>query len=140
MSTKLENVKVRIKDGAAVSQDFRFMRWPSCLMPNSPLSSTNYADINPNPNMIFTATWTDNKYWDCWAPGYGGSVYGRPGTYGNGSIFVTGLDGVEIIKDTDTTKEDQINQLYENYINNSDHSEETRKVIKQLHDSIKDIG
>lgn len=74
-------VRVRIKPGTIISQDMRSMKWPVCLAPRG---------RKIDPGMIFDATWNGN-YWDCVAPGYG-----MRGDYGNGSIFVSDIDGVEL--------------------------------------------
>lgn len=78
-------VQARIKMGVGIYQDMRFMKWPHCLAPNR---------AKVDPEMVFDAIWK-GRYWDCSAPGYG--KFGGD-NYGNGSIFVDGLDNVEVVE------------------------------------------
>ena len=80
---------VRIKRGALISQDFRVRRWPECFPPRSEYDADKYKPEAKDPDMEFDATW-NGRFWTCKADGYGS------GEYGNGSIFVTGYDGVDL--------------------------------------------
>lgn len=83
-------LRVRIKPGAAVSQDFGFGKWPAT-------KSGQDVDVN----MIFDAVW-DGRFWDCRADGFGARRWeGEAGEYGNGSITVIGMGGVEIANEGD---------------------------------------
>ena len=72
-------MRVRIKPGAFIGQDFGYFNWPDCKSP----AKVDYE---------FDATWNEkDKFWDCIRPGFGEIK----GDYGNGSIFVFDKDGVE---------------------------------------------
>lgn len=76
--------RVRIKVGALVSQDFGYGRWPA---------TKSGEDVSPD--MEFDAEWT-GEWWDCMADGFGRRAWlGEGGGYGNGSIFVHDINGVE---------------------------------------------
>lgn len=83
---------VRIKPGAHCFQDHAFTRWPQCQPPGG-------AGQAADPVMLFQASLVlregpdSNGYWDCRAVGFG-----LPGSYGNGSIHVSGRDSVEIVE------------------------------------------
>lgn len=81
--------KVRIKPGAGIFQDHHFLTWPRCLV------GTNGWQA-PDQDMVFEAVKEGNG-WDCKADGFG---FHKPkGDYGNGSIYVRGLDQVEVLPD-----------------------------------------
>lgn len=81
-------MKGRIKIGAPVFQDHAFGRWPSCKAPGGGHEAAD-------PSMLFDVEWhSKGGYWVCIADGFG--RLDSPGLYGNGSIFVTGHDQVEI--------------------------------------------
>ena len=75
--------RVRINIGALVFQDHGCGRWPA---------TKSGADVDPA--MEFAAKWMGNG-WDCKAFGYG--QLGQDKSYGNGSIFVVGEDGVTVL-------------------------------------------
>lgn len=77
-----DTFKARIKRGALISHDFAMGRWPACKAPGG---GTEAAD----PDMEFDCARV-HDWWDCRAPGFG-----QPGDYGNCSIFVHDLDGIE---------------------------------------------
>lgn len=87
-------LKVKIKKGAKIFQDFHFGRWPACLPPSSEYEGEEYRYRTKNPDLIFDAEWK-GRHWDCRRKGYG--VGSKPEEYGNGSIFVIDEDGVEIL-------------------------------------------
>jgi hypothetical protein len=70
--------KAKIKAGAPISQDIRYMRWPACLAPGG-------GDVAADPDMEFDVQ-DQGEYFDLSAPGYG-----IKGQYGNGSIFVSSI-------------------------------------------------
>jgi hypothetical protein len=121
-------VKVRIKKGTVVSHDFHYFLWPGCFAPGT-------KDEVQNPNMIFNAK-LNGGFWELWAPGFGGSIFGRPGTYGCGSIHVSSLDakngGIEFVANKELTRDQQINDLYESYINDSNLSKESVEILKKF--------
>ena len=80
-------MKVRIKRGALVAQDFMVWNWPDTR-----------AGTAADPDMEFEAEW-NGTFWDCRAWGYGKMTNGVPGAYGNGSIFAFRKDGVEVLQD-----------------------------------------
>ncbi len=86
-----------IKIGASIFQDHHFGRWPACCPPKSEYEGETYKYEAKDPYMEFDVTWTGH-HWVCKADGYGMlNTKGEPVEYGNGSIFVTPFDGVEIV-------------------------------------------
>lgn len=78
--------------------DHHFGKWPACCPPLSEYEGEEYEYIAKNPEMIFDVEW-NGKFWNCKADGYGYlKSKGDIGVYGNGSIFVTGFDYVEVIE------------------------------------------
>ena len=99
MTTDVERLvgRVRIKEGASIFQDHHFGKWPNCCPPNSEYEGEEYQYVAKNPDMEFDGEW-NGRYWDCKSDGYGHlKSRGDTGAYGNGSIFVIGLDSVEIL-------------------------------------------
>lgn len=87
----------RIKRGAGIFQDHHFGKWPNCCPPKSEYEGEEYKYEAKDPDMVFEVEWTGN-HWDCKADGYGMlRVRGEAGEYGNGSIFVSSRDGVELV-------------------------------------------
>jgi hypothetical protein len=78
-------MKGRIKEGALCMIDMRVFKWPD--FPET------YRKPNFSKDMIFTLEKDDHGF-NCWADGYGGSIRGRPGEYGSGSIHVKGVDNI----------------------------------------------
>lgn len=79
-------MKVRIKRGTLVAQDFMVGNWPDTR-----------AGTAEDPDMEFDAEW-NGTFWDCCAWGYGRICKGVSNGYGNGSIFAFGEDGVEVLQ------------------------------------------
>ena len=79
------SMKVKIKKGAMISQDFRVRSWPNCFPPDG----GKEADVN----LVFEATWSKYGWWNCVRPGYGE----LRGWYGSGSIFVHDKNGVVLL-------------------------------------------
>ena len=99
MMTKPESLfrRVRIKEGSGVFQDHHFGKWPECCPPQSEYEGDEYQYRAKNPDMEFDGEW-NGRWWNCVADGYGRlKRYGEEGEYGNGSIFVPGLDSVEVL-------------------------------------------
>lgn len=92
--------KVRIKRGTAIMQDHRFSNWPACVPPQHEYEGEDYRREAKDPDMIFDAQWMGD-YWDCFAHGYGVIESADRNAYGNGSIFVTGFDSVEVIEEAE---------------------------------------
>lgn len=87
----------RIKLGAPIFQDFHFGKWPNCLPPESEYEGEKYQYKAKDPDMVFEVEWK-GRYWDCKADGYGMlRSRGEGGEYGNGTIFVHEIDGVELV-------------------------------------------
>jgi len=87
----------RIKRGARIFQDHHFGKWPNCCPPRSEYEGEEYKYEAKDPDMLFKVEWT-GTHWDCKADGYGMlRSRGEGGEYGNGSIFVSALDGVELV-------------------------------------------
>jgi len=89
-------VKGIIKVGASIFQDHHYGKWPSCLPPGSPCRYE--AD---DPYMVFDIEWRDTGpgYWECKADGFGHmKSKGDSGSYGNGSIFVSGRVNVVVVE------------------------------------------
>ena len=85
--------RVRIKVGSLISQDHGVGRWPA---------TQSGQDVRDD--MEFDAEWT-GKWWDCRADDFGRRAWlGEGGGYGNGSIFVHALDGVELVEDEPNAK------------------------------------
>ena len=97
---------VRIKIGSPISQDRGFGKWPACCPPKEEgkgLLETIF------PERVFIATLetkgNDSFYWECMADGYGmlqskhKHLSDQDFIYGNGSIYVTGKDAVEIVSE-----------------------------------------
>jgi hypothetical protein len=79
--------RVRINAGEPIMQDHGFTRWP--------MSAGGPVD----PDTVFDAEW-NGRYWDCRADGHGRRTWlNEPGGYGNGSIFVSNLEGVTVLDD-----------------------------------------
>lgn len=76
-------LKGKIKVGARIGIDHCTGKWPN-----------NGRDTEPNPDLVFDIKLIDDRYWECTAFGYG--KHEGLGAYGNGSVFVFDLDGVEI--------------------------------------------
>ncbi len=94
-------MKVRIKKGAKVGQDFGFFDWPGCKPPLSEFAKgESYQYRTQYPDAIFEAEMEeDKKSVICRRKGYGKSP-----DYGNGAVYVDDLSGVEVIKsDKDMT-------------------------------------
>ena len=93
-----EEYVVRIKDGAKISQDMRFVTWPECFPPQSEYPQPNsYRYRTIYPDALFVATKDTKGTWFCRRDGYGIlSKHAETGDYGNGSIFVH-KDWVEVI-------------------------------------------
>lgn len=90
-------MRVRIKEGTLIFQDHHSSEWPYCFPPKSEYEGEEYQHIAKNPDMEFDGEW-NGRCWYCKADGYGYlKSCGDIGEYGNGGIFVTGLDGVEIL-------------------------------------------
>lgn len=88
-SQTVVTARVRIKVGALVGQDHAFGRWP-----------WTRDGVDVDQDMVFDAEW-DGRWWDCRADGYGRKSWlGDTRGYGNGSIGVMDLDGVEILTAT----------------------------------------
>ena len=86
----------RIVDGAGIFQDHHFGKWPQCCPPRSEYEGEEYQYCAKDPDMIFDVEW-NGHHWDCKADGYGYlRCRGEVGEYGNGSIFVSSFDGVEL--------------------------------------------
>lgn len=81
-----DSFKARIKRGVLISHDFAVGRWPACKAPGGGTEADD-------PDMDFDCTRVLDKWWDCVAPGFG--QRGGLSDYGNGSIFVHDLDGIE---------------------------------------------
>jgi hypothetical protein len=75
----------RIKRGSGIFQDHQFSRWPVCL------TQTGRGEAE-DQDMLFNIEWK-GSYWECKAFGFGYEGEG----YGCGSIFVSNIDGVDII-------------------------------------------
>jgi len=75
-------IRVKIRCGAHIGQDFGHFNWPDCKPPKGEQAKADYK---------FDAEWT-GSWWNCVRPGYGGK-----NDYGNGSIFVFDKNGVEKI-------------------------------------------
>lgn len=73
-------MKVKIRKGARIYQDFSFHRWPECAYAVSGDVDTEF-DAKP-----------DGDGWECVADGYG-----APGEYGNGAIIVRDHNGVDVV-------------------------------------------
>jgi hypothetical protein len=87
----------RIVIGAGIFQDHHFGKWPACCPPKSEYEGEEYQYCAKDPDMIFDVSWGNNG-WVCKADGYGYlRNHGEGGEYGNGSIFVREVDGVELI-------------------------------------------
>ncbi len=86
-------MKVKIKEGARIFQDHHFLRWPNCKPPQREYECEKYQFKTKYPDAEFSAK-KESRYWDCWRDGYGAK-----GDYGNGSIFVHDMDGVEIVNE-----------------------------------------
>ena len=87
----------RIKRGAGIFQGHHFGKWPDCCPPRSEYEGEEYQYEAKDPDMVFDVKWT-GTHWDCKADGYGMlRARGEGGEYGNGSIFVSGCDGVELV-------------------------------------------
>ena len=87
----------RIKTGAGIFQDHHFGKWPSCCPPRSEYEGEEYQYEAKDPDMVFDVRWTGH-HWECKADGYGMMRHrGEAGEYGNGSIFVSNPDGVELM-------------------------------------------
>lgn len=72
-------MKGRIKQGAGVSQDHRFFKWPL---------------QNVEPDMVFDMEWKET-FWLCKADGFGCiRSLGDDGDYGNGCLFLHSFDDV----------------------------------------------
>ena len=92
-------LKGRIKIGAKIYQDKRFLTWPDCLPPRK--------NRVVDPEMVFFVTWVSSGnggYWDCVAPGYGQLGTGDTDNYGNGSIYVYDKEGVELVDSSEEVK------------------------------------
>jgi len=88
----------RIKRGAGIFQDHHFGKWPNCCPPRSEYEGEEYKYEAKDPDMVFEVEWT-GRHWDCKADGYGMlRSRGEGGEYGNGSIFVSDPDGVELVR------------------------------------------
>lgn len=48
----------------------------------------SWQGIPDDVDFFFEGQLAGGKYVELWADGYGGGIHGRPGSYGNGSIFV----------------------------------------------------
>lgn len=88
-------MKGKIKIGAGIFQDHHFGKWPQCIPPRSAYTSDEYKHEAADPDIVFDIEWTGN-HWECTADGYG-ILSKDGGEYGNGSIFVSKRDGIEII-------------------------------------------
>lgn len=78
-------LRARIKVGARCGQDFSWFRWPHAHP--EPLDAA----------MVFQVR-RQGDAWDAAADGYGFGVTGRPaGKYGNGGIYVYGVNSVELL-------------------------------------------
>ena len=87
----------RIKNGASISQDMGFGKWPACKPPRSEYENEDWKEVTKYPDALFYMTWT-GRCWDCRRDGYGAmKSKGIEGEYGNGSIFVHDKEGIEII-------------------------------------------
>lgn len=75
--------KGKIKYGAPVSQDFGYGHWPATKSGES-----------VDTDMIFDVEWS-GTFWKCVAPGFGEL---STGNYGNGSIYVSDIQGVDVIE------------------------------------------
>lgn len=73
----------RIKEGATCIIDMRGFNWPDF--------PTVYRVANFSKDMVFHIE-QEGEQVICWTDGYGGSIRGRPGTYGNGSIALRHSD------------------------------------------------
>lgn len=86
-------IRGRIKVGATLMHDHSFHSWPDC------------SDGIVDANLVFDCTLhlrgdAKNSYWECRRPGFG--IIG--GDYGNGSLLVNGLTGVEPVDSTPSTR------------------------------------
>ena len=81
---------VRIKPGAKCFQDFSYYVWPISAYGEE---GKKLADIDDDAVFIGEKKGSgDGVRWDCKTHGAG-----MPGSYGNGSIFVSGEDCVEML-------------------------------------------
>jgi len=81
----IKTMRVKIKKGAPIFQNYRSSKWPVCCPPDSEYAGEEYQYVTKNPDREFEAQW-DGQVWECKADGYG-----------NGSIFVLEFDGVKPI-------------------------------------------
>ena len=90
----------RIRVGAAIFQDHRFVKWPACCPPKKEYEGVEYQHEATNPEMLFEVVWR-GSYWECKADGYGHlRSAGDSGEYGNGSILVGKYEDVELVEVT----------------------------------------
>lgn len=87
----------RIITGSPIFQDHHFGKWPICCPPRSEYAGAEYQYRAKDPDMVFDVEWNGRR-WECKADGYG--YLSHAGKYGNGSIFVSGRDGVELVTPT----------------------------------------
>ena len=92
-------MRARIRKGALVSQDHSAWEWPGCKPPQSEYLGKKYKFKARNPDMVFDIELKRDS-WECTADGYGML---KGGEYGNGSVHVRALQGVEIIDETGGT-------------------------------------
>lgn len=89
---------VKIKDGAKISQDMGYGIWPACKPPCEEWKGEEYHQYTKQPDAIFLAE-KKKDYWDCKRFGYG-LMTSNPyvmDAYGNGSVYVRDMEGVEIL-------------------------------------------
>lgn len=87
----------RIVEGAGIYQDHHFAKWPQCCPPKSEYEGEEYLYRAKDKNMVFDVEW-NGCFWNCRADGYGFMrSRGESGEYGNGSIYLSRFDGVELV-------------------------------------------
>lgn len=87
----------RINKGALISQDHKYLRWPSCLPPELEHYQRDYKYEAIDQDMLFVVEW-NRHYWECRADGYGYlRSSGQNGDYGNGSILISKYEDVTLL-------------------------------------------
>jgi hypothetical protein len=84
--------KGRIRSSALCMLDHEMFHWPN--MPEH-LRQENFS-----PDTIFVVLAMPRGLM-CWADGYDGGVFGRPGKYGNGAVLLYHDHDIEVIHEQD---------------------------------------
>jgi hypothetical protein len=85
-----DSVKGRIREGALCGLSYEQFYWPHV--------PEHLRQDNFSADRVFAIT-SLSLGCSCWADGYGGGTFGRPGKYGNGAILVYNQRDIIEVKD-----------------------------------------